>query len=377
MKDSLVENIIYNFSRLEEKMKNNRKSNSPKRIKLFNKKFYGLTPFLFFLCLILMLPVIAQAASITMTWNRNQEPDIAGYKIFYGTQSGYYTDSITVNDTVNQPQQRSYTIAGLSEGTTYYFVLKAFDRIGQESEYSNEILLITTSSDEAGGAGSDGGVGGSDSGGETGGAGGSSSDEAGGTGSGEIGSIDPTSTQNAAPSYSLSPYPLSEIITPADTLITINPALTSITPQISVNDCSDVLQPIMYIWVPQYEIGIDVSLLVFSSCESGVLTLDLSTVDFTDWTDFVFDVYYGYVDQTGNIYYNAYEVKVSAVPQCGGLDDQTCSQTQGCMWQEFPTPAQCVVNCAQYSNFTDCESAFGGDVCEWQQIIFGDICAPR
>jgi hypothetical protein len=119
-------------------MKDNKKSDSPKRVKLFNKKFFGLTPFLFFLCLILMLPVIAQAASVTLTWSLNQEPDIAGYRIYYGTQSGQYDNSITVYDSANQPLQRSYTVAGLSEGTTYYFGLKAFDQAGQESEYSVE-----------------------------------------------------------------------------------------------------------------------------------------------------------------------------------------------------------------------------------------------
>ncbi|MCK4824003.1 fibronectin type III domain-containing protein [bacterium] len=138
MKDSLTENIIYNFSRLEEKMKDNKKSDLLKRIKLFNKKFFGLTPFLFFLCLILMPPVIVQAASVTLTWNRNQEPDIAGYKIFYGTRSRQYTNSITVYDSANQPLQRKYTVAGLSEGTTYYLALKTFDQAGQESVYSGE-----------------------------------------------------------------------------------------------------------------------------------------------------------------------------------------------------------------------------------------------
>ena len=110
-----------------------------KKVKLFNKKFFGLTPFLFFLCLILMLPVIVQAASVTMTWDRNREPDIAGYKIFYGTHSEQYTNSITIYDSANQPLQRSYTVAGLSEGTTYYSALKTFDQAGQESGYSNEI----------------------------------------------------------------------------------------------------------------------------------------------------------------------------------------------------------------------------------------------
>jgi len=138
MKDNLIQNTICSFSRLDEKMKDNKKSNSSKRIKLFNKKFYGITPFLFFLCLILMLPVIAQAASVTMTWNRNQEPDIAGYRIYYGTQSGQYNNSITVYDSATQPLQLSYTVAGLSEGTTYYFALKTFDQAGQESDYSVE-----------------------------------------------------------------------------------------------------------------------------------------------------------------------------------------------------------------------------------------------
>ena len=150
MKDNLTQNIICNFSRLEEKMKDNKKSNSSKRIKLFNKKFNGLTPFLFFLCLILMLPVIAQAASITMTWDRNQEPDIAGYRIYYGTQSGQYDNSITVYDSATQPLQLSYTVAGLSEGTAYYFALKTFDQAGQESDYSAE-----TSQNIPGGDGDD------------------------------------------------------------------------------------------------------------------------------------------------------------------------------------------------------------------------------
>jgi hypothetical protein len=148
MKDNLTENIICNFSRLGKKMKDNKKSNSPKKVNFFVKKFNGLTPFLFFLCLILMLPVIAQAASVTMTWNRNQEPDIAGYRIYYGTQSGQYSDTITVYDSATQPLQRSYTVAGLSEGTTYYLALKTFDQAGQESDYS-----VETSQNIPGGSG--------------------------------------------------------------------------------------------------------------------------------------------------------------------------------------------------------------------------------
>ncbi|OPL12243.1 MAG: hypothetical protein AVO38_04265 [delta proteobacterium ML8_D] len=146
MKDRSAENIIYNFSRLTRKMKDNKKSNSLKTIKLFNKKFYVLTPFLFFLCLVLMLPVIAWSASVTMTWHRNQEPDIAGYRIYYGTQSGQYNNSITVLDSATQPLQRSYTVDGLNDGVTYYFALKTFDQAGQISNYSAEASQTIPSS---------------------------------------------------------------------------------------------------------------------------------------------------------------------------------------------------------------------------------------
>jgi len=122
MKGRLIENIIYNFRKL-------------------GQKSFGLMPFLFSLCLISIFPAIAQAASVTLTWDRNQEPDIAGYKIFYGTQSGQYNNSITVYDSATQPLQCSHTVAGLSEGTTYYFALKAFDLAGQESAYSDEISM--------------------------------------------------------------------------------------------------------------------------------------------------------------------------------------------------------------------------------------------
>ena len=139
MKDGLVENITYNFNRLENKMNNNKNNNSSKRIKFFNKRFYGLTPFLFSLCSILMLPVIAWSASVTITWDRNKEPDIAGYLIYYGTQSGRYDNSITLYDSANLPLERSYTVDGLSEGVTYYFVLKTLDQAGQTSNYSAQV----------------------------------------------------------------------------------------------------------------------------------------------------------------------------------------------------------------------------------------------
>jgi len=89
---------------------------------------------------------MALSANVKISWLRNQEPDIAGYKIFYGTSSKNYTNTITINDTATSPPQTSYVITGLSEGKTYYFALKAFDLAHQFSDFSEEVSLYIPAS---------------------------------------------------------------------------------------------------------------------------------------------------------------------------------------------------------------------------------------
>lgn len=60
--------------------------------------------------------------------------DLAGYRIYYGTQSGNYTKSVTVNTA----GVTSYTIEGLTPGT-YYFAVTAFDSGGSESAQSTPV----------------------------------------------------------------------------------------------------------------------------------------------------------------------------------------------------------------------------------------------
>jgi hypothetical protein len=60
--------------------------------------------------------------------------DLAGFKIYYGTASGNYTEVITVDN----PGISSYLVDSLPTGFTYYFVMTAMDASGMESEYSTE-----------------------------------------------------------------------------------------------------------------------------------------------------------------------------------------------------------------------------------------------
>jgi hypothetical protein len=75
----------------------------------------------------------AHAEEITLAWDRNSEPDIAGYKIYYGQESRSYTNVVDVGN------YTSCVIADLEDGETYYFAATAYNTEGYESGYSNEI----------------------------------------------------------------------------------------------------------------------------------------------------------------------------------------------------------------------------------------------
>ncbi len=76
--------------------------------------------------------------SITLTWSRptansdgSDLDDLFGYKIYYGSSSSNYTQSIDVGIST------SAVISGLSSGS-WCFATTAYDDAGNESEYSNE-----------------------------------------------------------------------------------------------------------------------------------------------------------------------------------------------------------------------------------------------
>ena len=74
-------------------------------------------------------------SSITLTWGANTENDLAGYKIYRATTSGGYGAPIaTIQGNVT-----TYVATGLQVGTTYFFVITAYDSAGNESARSNEI----------------------------------------------------------------------------------------------------------------------------------------------------------------------------------------------------------------------------------------------
>ena len=61
---------------------------------------------------------------------------MAGYKIYYGTESQNYTNEVTVGVTTNA------TLSGLLPGQTYYFAATTFNGAGIESSFSNEASYV-------------------------------------------------------------------------------------------------------------------------------------------------------------------------------------------------------------------------------------------
>jgi hypothetical protein len=81
-------------------------------------------------------------SSATLTWNpvstdANGNPDqtIAGYKVYRATASGAYGAPVATL----QGNVTSYISTGLQVGTTYFFVVTAYDTAGNESLHSNEV----------------------------------------------------------------------------------------------------------------------------------------------------------------------------------------------------------------------------------------------
>ena len=81
-----------------------------------------------------------------LEWDFNSEPEISGYMIHWGVASRTYTESVDVGN------QNRYTLSGLSDGSTYYFSITAYDGLGNESSYSNEAFatVIAIDSDKDG-----------------------------------------------------------------------------------------------------------------------------------------------------------------------------------------------------------------------------------
>jgi hypothetical protein len=126
---------------------------APIMVRCLRKYLFDITfcTFTFILSALIFFPQPAiYAADVTLAWSANTEPDIDGYYIYYKTGSSGAPYNGTDADQGNSPikitlaeladsANPEYTIQGLSDTETSFFVLTAYDTEGNESGYSKEV----------------------------------------------------------------------------------------------------------------------------------------------------------------------------------------------------------------------------------------------
>jgi len=90
----------------------------------------------------------SEAADVTLEWDANCEPDLAGYKIYYDVDSGVPYNGVGSTkgnapiivplSALPDPSNPMFQVTGLPN-SCIYFVVTAYDTESLESDYSNEV----------------------------------------------------------------------------------------------------------------------------------------------------------------------------------------------------------------------------------------------
>ena len=89
---------------------------------------------LFFCCVLSMLS-FSQTTNVWLSWDANTETNLAGYNVYWGTNSRSYQWTNFVGLVTTN------SVTGLSLGRTYYFSVTAKNTVGLESGFSSEPFI--------------------------------------------------------------------------------------------------------------------------------------------------------------------------------------------------------------------------------------------
>jgi hypothetical protein len=105
------------------------------------RKFVSISAFI---SALILFPTFVHGGEVTLAWDANSETDVAGYKIYYGTSSGEYSQIFDAGNTTQ------ITIGGIQEGVTYYFAATAYNVEASESGFSTEVSYTAPAPDTDG-----------------------------------------------------------------------------------------------------------------------------------------------------------------------------------------------------------------------------------
>lgn len=95
-----------------------------------------ITTLILFVAALVVMADFAHGATVRVGWDANSEPDLEGYKVYYGTLSGTYANVLDIG------MNTGADISSLASGRTYYFAVTAYDVSGNESAFSNEAFIL-------------------------------------------------------------------------------------------------------------------------------------------------------------------------------------------------------------------------------------------
>ena len=81
---------------------------------------------------------ILKDGAVRLDWNPVNEPNVNGYRVYYGTASATYVQPFGQGQVSTAP---SYTVTGLAGAQRYFFAVTATSSLGRESGYSSEVVL--------------------------------------------------------------------------------------------------------------------------------------------------------------------------------------------------------------------------------------------
>jgi Fibronectin type III domain len=80
-----------------------------------------------------ILAAYTAGTTVTLAWDPDPFPNLAGYRLYYGTSSGDYSQKIEVGSST------TVSVPNLTEGETYFFAVTAYNMAAVESRPSNQI----------------------------------------------------------------------------------------------------------------------------------------------------------------------------------------------------------------------------------------------
>ncbi|MFA6039129.1 MAG: fibronectin type III domain-containing protein [Candidatus Peribacteraceae bacterium] len=80
--------------------------------------------------------VTTEGTTLYVAWDALPSPNIRGFHVYYGTQTGRYIQRRTV-----RPDETGIAIRSLTQGTTYYAAVRGFNEDNEETAFSQEAAV--------------------------------------------------------------------------------------------------------------------------------------------------------------------------------------------------------------------------------------------